>query len=238
MLRRGKPTYDRGGGAFWVCRCDCGTTITTFSQSLRLGAATSCGKCPRIDLTGRRFGRLTVVAPEGFCKSNGAQLWRCECSCGVEKKKLVSTSKLRQRHVRSCGCWAREIPRSGKYNGNYKHGYCTKKWKRTKRSYESMRSRCHSINSTAYEFYGGRGIWVCLRWLEDFGNFVADMGKRPQGKSLDRIDPYKNYTPDNCRWATSKVQANNKRRNHTPPEPAVPDGGPVVGVVYDEVGAF
>ena len=96
-----------------------------------------------------------------------------------------------------------------------------------------MIRRCLNPDAVGYENYGGRGVKICENWrdVQGFERFVEDMGKRPQGKSLDRIDPYKNYScghcPQcllegwiaNCKWSTSKQQANNQRRHHAPPTP-------------------
>lgn len=83
----------------------------------------------------------------------------------------------------------------------------------TWRSWRKMRDRCLNPNATGYKNYGGRGITICARW-NDFANFLADMGKRPAGKSLDRIDSNGNYEPSNCRWATSKQQGASRRNLH------------------------
>ncbi|HKN76406.1 MAG TPA: hypothetical protein VJW94_14600 [Candidatus Acidoferrum sp.] len=85
-----------------------------------------------------------------------------------------------------------------------------------------MKSRCLNKTHTGYEYYGGRSVTISARWLEPapqgFLNFLADMGLRPRDKTLDRKNPFGNYEPDNCQWATAKWQANNKRANYTPEE--------------------
>lgn len=94
-----------------------------------------------------------------------------------------------------------------------KHGHSRKAWKSpTYKSWHAMMKRCHQTGATEYRLYGGRGINVCERW-QDFRNFLADMGERPTGHSLDRIDPDGHYEPGNCRWATNLEQQNNKRNN-------------------------
>jgi hypothetical protein len=82
----------------------------------------------------------------------------------------------------------------------------------TYHTWEHMLRRCSNINSPNYLNYGAKGVTVCARWRNSFANFLADMGERPKGTSIDRKNPYGNYTPKNCRWATPKEQANNKRR--------------------------
>jgi len=83
-------------------------------------------------------------------------------------------------------------------------------------SWAAMRDRCLNPKSTSYADYGARGITICKRWLDSFDNFLADMGPRPRGKSIDRIDVNGNYIKSNCRWATKKMQAKNQRRNSKP----------------------
>jgi hypothetical protein len=80
------------------------------------------------------------------------------------------------------------------------------------RSWDHMLQRCYNKNSINYEYYGGRGVTVCKRWIQSFDNFIEDMGQNPGGMTIDRLDPEKGYYKENCRWATTKEQTNNKRK--------------------------
>lgn len=134
--------------------------------------------------------------------------WHCCCDCG--RMVTVRGTDLLSGHNASCGCLARDttIARS-KTHGHALRGMMSP----TYVTWCLMRQRCANLKSPQYKWYGKRGIKVCDRWLDAFENFLADMGERPTGMSLDRVDPNGNYEPANCRWATPREQSNNTRRS-------------------------
>lgn len=159
-----------------------------------------------IDLTGQTFGRLTVIRRSEKARSSGA-LWDCSCVCGGAA--CVDSRKLRTGHSTSCGCHRREVL------SNLRHGQS--KSSPTYRSWKEMRSRCNNPKAQNFKWYGGRGIRVCPEW-GSYEAFLADMGERPAGKTLDRIDSDGNYEKQNCRWATAKEQAETNRGCFKPGE--------------------
>ncbi len=159
------------------------------------------------DLTGQRFVRLVVQQrcqpPKQYASKT--TWWMCLCDCG--NVKAVRASHLKRGGVQSCGCLQREnlsvYPSTHQYTG-------TPTW----HSWRGMLDRCRRENSTSWERYGGKGIKVCDRWQGETGfkNFLADMGERPEGKTLDRINSTGDYCLENCRWATPKEQRLNTPR--------------------------
>jgi len=159
-----------------------------FKKRLRHGAR---------NLTGQRFGNLRALAYAGYRRHTQSILWLCQCDCG--ERTVVRASHLIYARIKSCGC----------LGGTLTHGLSKSP---TYASWSAMRTRCNNPNSIHFKDYGGRGIKVCARWAS-FEKFLNDMGPRPRGRTLDRKNVNGNYERRNCRWATSKTQAQNKRRS-------------------------
>lgn len=165
----------------------------------------------KINLINQRFGRLTVIKPIGNTKDYQT-IWMCLCDCGNYKN--VKGGNLKSGNTTSCGCYSRELLNKNKYcmtHGNACKNNISPEFK----AWDSIIQRCTNPKNKSYKNYGSRGIKVCDRWLEKNGfiNFLADIGKRPEGYTLDRINNDGNYEPGNCRWTTWRQQERNRRNN-------------------------
>ena len=149
-----------------------------------------------LDLTGKVFGKWTVLsrAPGACC--DGKPLWNCKCECGTER--VVAGRQLKRGKSESCGL-CRVYTRT------------SLRWSKGYQVWKSMWARCKQKNNKDYKYYGARGITICDHWL-NWRNFIEDMGQPPAGLTLDRIDNDKGYFKENCRWATRSQQNANKRR--------------------------
>jgi hypothetical protein len=175
---------------------------------------------PKHHLTGRRFGRLKVLEFAGShrvgTKQSARRFWLCRCDCGERIE--IRTDQLTHGIAESCGCLQRELAaKIGAHTGktvNVTHGQA-RTWPGRSSEYsawQTMKARCSNPKASNYKLYGGRGITVCKRWRDSFEAFFADMGSKPSPRhSIDRKNTNGNYNKRNCRWATAKEQANNRR---------------------------
>lgn len=196
---------ENAGSSQWWCDCECGQRKLVSGSALRGGRTLSCG-CLQDenrrgdkarDISGETYGRLTVIRREGTADSEHP-LWLCECECG--NTCLIKGGKI-GKEVNSCGCLRAPVRASSDGLG-YGHPLF--------QCWSGAKSRCLDVHDPKYHRYGGRGITMCDRWLNSFRYFVEDMGDRPAGASLDRVDNDGNYEPGNCRWATPLEQNQNR----------------------------
>lgn len=163
-----------------------------------------------IDITGKKFNKLTAVSLVSRVK--GISLWRFKCDCGavIERDLRVVSSG----NTTSCGCYRKKTAAQNARK-SIKHGRASNKYvSKVYTAWINMKERCNNINHSSYSYYGGRGIKVCRRWSTNFKLFLQDMGE-PPGKeyTIERIHNNEGYNPKNCYWATIKEQSQNKRTN-------------------------
>lgn len=190
----------------WKCRCDCGNYVNVEKRDLEYGYKTSCGCSKKmhpsfVDLTGKRFGRLTVINRIDF--KNGITIWSCVCDCGTICD--VSTNSLNSGKKQSCGCLQKERTIKASTTHGLSKTRIHKEWR-------GILHRCENPSASHYENYGGRGITVCDEWKEDFMAFYEWSMKNgyADNLTLDRKDNNKGYSPDNCRWVTHMENCHNR----------------------------
>lgn len=206
VIKRCGSTNTKHKAALWLCKCDCGNEVKRTGSHLQANYTNSCGSCPdlRPDLTGRKYGRWTVL--EKAEKKHGKTSYLCKCECGIVR--VVTADTLLNGRSLSCGCLQKEVVSKRKTT----HGMTGT---RIYNIYHNMKNRCYNPNDDRYKDYGGRGIRICDEWLGEHGfeNFCewSMVNGYAENLTIDRVNVNGNYEPNNCRWATNTEQSNNKR---------------------------
>lgn len=197
------PNYKRAEKVY-LCSCKCGNTTLANRSALIKGEKKSCG-CLRgknnfLNLTGEKFGNLTVL--ERLPNKNKHIVYRCICECGNYRE--VASTRLKSGEITSCGC-------SG-YKLEHHHLSNT----RLCRIWRNMKTRCYNKNSPNYKYYGEKGVLICDEWRNSFSAFYdwSINNGYSDNLTIDRINPFGNYEPNNCRWVTYQEQATNQRRHY------------------------
>lgn len=202
LIVTGLSHKDKYSHKYWKCYCECGKEVTVHYGNLNNGRSQSCGCArskPTHDLTGKVFGRWTIV-DFSHRDNDSNPFWNAICSCGTVRK--VEGSSIFSGKSRSCGCLQRDSVTT--------HG---RSESLIYQVWGGMVGRCHNKKDPSYYRYGGRGITVCDRWRDSFENFLEDMGEKPEGMSIDRINNNSCYCPENTRWATPTEQQRNRNCN-------------------------
>jgi hypothetical protein len=194
-------------GKWYECLCECGNIRIKAGTELRAGRGKQCADCQyqiRFDPCkeiGKRYGKWTIIRFIDIHRK--LMRYEAECDCGI--RGIHVAADLRAGKSGQCtACHNRENAQNNIKHGRHKDSIY-KIW-------HAILQRCNNIKSTAYKWYGARGIKVCNRWLK-FENFLQDMGERPDGLQIDRINNNGNYEPNNCKWVTPKENSNNTRKS-------------------------
>lgn len=210
---------NKGGKTMWECKCDCGNYKIVDAGDMKNGKVSSCGCLKRErdlsqieDLTGKKFGRLTVIGVGAPYVSNNITKvrWLCKCDCGNTVE--VRASYLKDGRTKSCGCYQMEMTSAACTTHGMSHSRLFAVW-------SSMIQRCTNENNSGYKNYGGRGICVCDEWMDfvafkDWAILSGYDEDAPYGQcTIDRINNDGNYEPSNCRWVDMLTQSKNKRNS-------------------------
>ena len=192
---------DRYGNTTYLCQCDCGTQKIVKPHDITSGRSNQCRKCwanklrNENDISGKSFGKWLVITREENDQSGNTR-YIVQCKCGI-KRSMIAASLTSGKSTQCRRC------------SSTTHGHNRTP---TNRTWIDIRARCYSPNNKGYKNYGGRGITMCDRWGESFENFMQDMGEKPKGLTIDRIDNDGNYEPSNCRWVTRSENNRNRAK--------------------------